>query len=79
LPTDAAEPTRGRRGWMLRRSKTSRTMGESGGSGNWRKHSERKAIDRKAVRRVYIPKPNGKLSVIGRREINRGIMPLGHQ
>src|ERR1700686_2878263 len=42
----SAAPTRARRAWMGRTSRTSRRMGCSDGSANWRLRSGRKLIDR---------------------------------
>src|SRR6202035_4801526 len=45
-PMPSAAPTRAHRVWMDRTSRTSRRMGCSGGSANWRLHSGRRLTDR---------------------------------
>src|SRR5439155_13185039 len=46
MPTPSAAPTRARRGWMVRTSRTSRRMGCSGGLANWRLLSGKRPTDR---------------------------------
>src|SRR6202048_2890106 len=46
MPMPSAAPTRAHRVWMVRSSRTSRRMGCSGGSANWRLLSGRRLIDR---------------------------------
>src|SRR2546430_1076782 len=64
-PTPAARPTRAQPEWTNRTSPTSKRMGWNGGLGNWRKHSEKSIIEPRAVRRVYLQKPKGKLRPLG--------------
>src|SRR5262252_6672265 len=46
MPTLSAAPTRAHRGWMARILRTSKRMGYSGGSANWRLRSGRRLTDR---------------------------------
>jgi hypothetical protein len=63
MPTNAAKPTAGLREWTTRHSRTLKRMAENDGLDELTQELKSRTYQPQPVRRVYIPKPDGKQTV----------------